>query len=197
MSIAMTVFNRIVVAIVALFVLAGAVITVLVATGAISPDILPYQWFESPLQRAADATGGSMAAVLAVSVVVGLGMVGILLLEFVPYRGTEAAVLLRSNGAGAISIDRDSIRLLADRAAVRAQNVRDATCTVAEQEEGLFVHCRASVALESDIPQVSVDVQSKIKEAVEQSTGLSVAQVNVKARYEKLGAKRVGASRAR
>lgn len=58
----MSVFNRVVVVVIAVVILAGAVITLFVATGVSTPNLLPYGWFESQLQRVADAIGGSLAA---------------------------------------------------------------------------------------------------------------------------------------
>jgi len=48
----MSVLNRVVVVIISLAILAGAVITLLVATGGGEPDIMPSGWLESQLQWA-------------------------------------------------------------------------------------------------------------------------------------------------
>lgn len=186
----MSVLNRVIVILVALLVLAGAVITLLVATGAAAADVLPYGWFESSLQRAADASGGNVAAIIAVGVVIALGMIALLFLEVVPMR-RRVPLLIRSAQEGVVAIDQQSVCLLAEKTAASAHNVRAVACSVRQRANGLLISCRPSVALGTSIPEVSAELQGKIKEAVEQFTGLAVAEVDVKAKYEKIEAKRL------
>lgn len=184
----MHIFNRVVVVIVGLVILAAAVITLLVATGASAPDIVP--WFESQLQRVADATGGGAAAIIAVSVIIALGMVALVFFELRPLR-RPVPLLISSTEQGIATIDKESVCVLAERTAATVTNVHDVKCSVGERAGGLRISCLASVALGSNIPEVSAELQSKIKEAVERLTGLPVAQVDVKTKYEPLEAKRL------
>ena len=91
----MTAFNRIVVVLVALVLLAGSIITLLVATEATSPD--SYGWFDFILQKAADTSGGDLAAVIAVAVVIALISLIVLLIELALSR--QPAPLLISSFA--------------------------------------------------------------------------------------------------
>lgn len=186
----MSVFNRVVVVIIALAVAAGAIITVLVTAGAITPGALPYNWFESSLQRAADATSGSAAAIIVVSIAVVLGMIVLLVFEVRPLR-RRALLLISSKNEGITTIDKESVRVLAERTAAAGDYVRDAECDVDEIVGGLFISCRAKLSMGCNVPEASAEVQSKVKEAVEQFAGLPVAQVNVKAEYESSGAKQL------
>ena len=173
--------------IVALVVLAGAVITLIVTAGATTPS--SYGWFESALQRAADATGGNAAAIIAVGVIIALGMVALLLFELIPVR-KAAPLLISSTEEGVTTIDQDSVRLLAEKTATSAvSNVRDIRCVVGEKAGGLTISCRASVALGSNIPEVGAELQNKVKDAVEKLTGLPVVKVDVKAKYETVKAR--------
>lgn len=186
----MSVFNRVVVAIVSLAILAGAIITLLVATGVSAPDILQHGWFELQLQRVADATGGSKAGIIAISVVVALGMIGVLFLEFEPLR-KPAPILISSTEQGITTIDVDSVCMLAESAAVNIHNVHDARCRLWRSEGGLIISCRVSVILGSNIPKVGAELQDKIKEAIEQLIEMGVAQVDVKIKYKQVETRRL------
>ncbi len=189
----MSAFNRAVVAIVALLVLAGAVILVLVAANAIDPADLPSGWFDRALDRADTATGGTRAAFIAVSLIVALGMLALLVFEVTTVR-RPAALLISSDESGITTVDQDSVRILAEKTASAIRAVRTISCDVAEKPGGLAISGQALVALGSNIPEVSTEMKSKIKEAVEQFTGLPVAQVNVKVRYETVEARRLTVS---
>jgi type IV secretory pathway VirB2 component (pilin) len=118
----MTAFNRIVVILVALVLLAGSIITMLVATGATAPD--SYGWFDFILQKAADASGGDLAGVIAVAVVIALISVVVLLIELSLNRH-PAHLLISSSEEGITTINQESISLLAEKTAAAVQNVRD------------------------------------------------------------------------
>ena len=186
----MSVFNRVVVVIASLIILVGAVITLVVAAGLNTPDVLPQGWFQSQLQAVADATGGSVAGIIAVSVVVVIGMISILLFEFKPMH-QPAYLLISSTEEGVTTIDRDSVCLLAERTAINVHSVHSIKCNIIEKTEGLIIPCRPSVALGSDVVEVGAELQTKIKEAVERLTSLNVARIDVKIKYEPVEAKRL------
>lgn len=186
----MSIFNRAVVIIVALVILVGAVITLLVATGVSTPDVLPYDWFESQLQAVADAMGGSLAAIIAISVVIAIGMIVLLFFEFTP-SGKPASLIISSTENGVITIDPGSVGVLAEHTVTSARGVHRVKCHVKESAGGLLISCQASLALGSNILQIGADLRSKIKEVVEELTGLPVAQVDIRTRYEPGKAKRL------
>jgi len=163
------------------------VITLLVAFKAVSPDILPIPWFETPLNNAAASSGVLWALNIVVAAIVGLGMVFLLFLELfpelIPMRKREA-LLLSSSKEGTVTIDEKSVRLLAERAGIANRNVRALWCRLKENQGSLVITCYASVFLESNVPEVSAELRERIKETVEQLTGLSVTQVDVRAKYE-------------
>ena len=181
--------NRVIIALVALFVLAGAIITLLVAAGAMDPT--GFGWFDATLERVADATGGAAAAVIAVSVVVALLMLALIYFQFVPSRPRRRTSLLVGSGnEGMVSIDQESVRVLAEKTAATVRNVISVKCSVGEKAEGLAIGCRAAVSLGSNIPEVSAELKQKVKDNVEKLTGLPVSQVNVSCEYEAVEAKR-------
>lgn len=186
----MSVFNRIVVVIIGLVILALAVITLLVAAGMSIPDALPYEWFEPQLQRVADATGASAIGIIAVAVVIALGMIAMLFFEFVPLR-SPGPLLISSTEDGIITMDAESICVLAEATAANIHSVHHVKCHVREKTGVLLISCRPLVVLGTSIPEVGVELQSKIKEAVEQLTGLAVAQVDIKIKYKPVEARRL------
>lgn len=184
------VFNRVVVVVAAAVILAGAVVTLLVAAGVCTPDILPHAWFESQLQRVAEATGASVAGIIAVSVIVALVMLTILFFELVPLR-KPVSLLISSSEDGVTTIDADSLCVLAEKTVITIHSVHEVDCHLRESMAGLLFFCRVSVTLGTNILEVDPEMRSKIKEAVEELTGLTVAQVNIKLKYKPVDARRL------
>lgn len=178
----MSVFNRVVVVTISVVILIGAVVTLLVSTGVSAPDILPFGWFETQLQRVTEASVGGIAATLLVSIIIALGMLTLLFFEFIPIRKT-AILVINSTEKGSVTIDRESVCLLAEKTAITSRGVHAAKCSLAEGSEGLAISCRTSAVLVSNIPELSTELQGKIKDIVEELTGLAVAQVDINARY--------------
>ena len=186
----MSVFNRLVVVIVSIAILSAAVVTALVAAGVSTPDVLLYGWFESQLQTVANASGSSVAGIIAISVAIALGMIAILFFEIVPLR-TPTSFLISSTQEGIITIDIESVCALAEATRGTIHSVRNIKCSIRESAEGLLISCRASVVLGTNMPEVGAELQSKIKESVEHFTSLPVAQVDIKLRYESVEARRL------
>ena len=186
----MSIFNRVVVVVIALAILAGAVITFLVSAGVVTPDILPYAWLEPQLQSVSDATDGRAGNIIAITVVVALGMIVILLSEFIPLN-KPATLLINSTDKGISTIDVDSVCILAEHTGATIRDVRDVKSSVRESAEGLLISCRTSVALGSNLLELEAETRTRISETVEQLTGLPVAQVDIKIKYESKKAKQL------
>jgi len=187
----MTVFNRAVVIVVALVLLAGALITLLVATEATAPD--DYGWFSFILQKAADANGADLAITIVVALIIALGTLAMLFFETALPRH-QTTLLISSTEKGLTTINQESVCLLAEKTAATVNHVRDVHCNVGEKAGGLIVFCQATVSLASNVPEVCAELQEKVKENVEKLTGLPVTQINVKTKYESAGAKRLTVS---
>ncbi len=186
----MSVLNRVIVSIVAVIIGAVSIICIVVTVDAVSPDVMPTDWFDVPFERAADTTGGKEVAIIAVCILITLLMIGLLFAELM-WLKKRVSFNISSTEAGIVTIDRDSIIQLAEKTALGTHDVSVARCNVADTERGLNISCRAYVALGSNIPEVSKEAQERIKEAVEQLTGLTVAEVNVTTRYAKTETKRL------
>jgi uncharacterized alkaline shock family protein YloU len=179
----MSIFNRVVAVVIALAILAGAVIIFLVAVKVITPDILSYAWLEPQLQKVSDATGGRAGNIIAITVVVALGMIIILLAEFMPLN-KPAALLINSTEKGISTIDVDSVCTLAEHTGATIRDVRDVKSSVRESADGLLISCRTSVALGSNLLELETESRNRISETIEQLTGLTVARVDIKVKYE-------------
>lgn len=184
----MTVFNRSVMVVVALVLLAGALVTLLVATGATAPD--GYGWFSFILQKAADADGAGLAATIVLAVIIALGMLALLFFELALSR-PPVPLLISSSEEGVTTINQESVCVLAEKTAATIHNVRDVHCSVGDKVGGLVISCQAIVSLASNVPEVCTELQGKVKEDIEKLTGLPVAQINVKTKYESSDAKRL------
>jgi len=181
--------NRLIVGICALVVLAGAVITLLVAVGAASADVLPHDWFLSPLQRVANTSGGSAAAVVVVCLVLMLGTVTVLVLELLRPR-RQGRLLLSSTEEGVATIEGESVRILAEKTAATAPNVDRARCELGTTSEGLMFVCLAKARMGSNVAEVGSAIQTRVKDAIEQLIGLPVSFIDVMIRYEPTDQKR-------
>jgi len=176
-----SVFNRILAIVVTLAVLAGAVITVGVAIQAWPPTIL-MGWFQPQLQLAADAPGASRIAVVALGAIAAVGMLALLLAEILPLR--EAVVhTLSVTERGTATIENDSLCLLAERTGETIHGIRDVRCMIQERQGGLKITCHASVALGANLLEINPEMKSKVREALQQLTGLAVARVDIKYKY--------------
>lgn len=185
----MNVFNRVVVLIVVVLVIAASVITLLVATGAVTPDVLAGG-FGAQLEWVAGTSGGNAAATIAVSIVVILLMLPLLVWELVPHR-PQHPLVVASSEEGVSTIDRESVRELAEKTAVNFRDVQRVTCSVKEKADGLLISCQAWVTMGTNIPEISGELKDTIRSSVEQLTGLTVREVDVRARYEPVEARRL------
>ena len=194
----MDLWNRLIVSLVALFLLAGAIVTLLVATNAVAPDFLPggaedQAWFYSEL-RGVDRFGGTGQAVtIVVDVVVGVVMLALLFLELISLRSKPALLAISSASRGALNIEESSVRLLAERVGISNRNITSLRCRLRKGRRppvggpaSITISCYPRMVLGSNVPDMRDDLQTRIKDAVQQLTGLNVLQVNVmRVRYDR------------
>lgn len=173
--------NRIVVIVIALSILALAVVTIGVALQAWPTTVL-LGWFQPELQLAADADSGTKAAILALSLITAFGMVALLLLEVTPLKN-NATHVLSTTEKGIATIEDESLCLLAEKTGESVHGVSQVRCFIRDQQEGLLIKTRATVALGSNLLEVNPEMKTKIRESVQQLTGLPVAKVDIKFKF--------------
>jgi hypothetical protein len=177
-------FNRVATIIFALIILAGSIIVLLVGFGLVPPEsALPCGWWSGQFKGVAEATGGDLAVAIGVGIVLALGMIAVLFFEALPRRGGPP-LLISSDEKGLVTIEPESVRLLANNVGLSVHNVRNIDHDVSDAPGGLVIKSNALVALGTNVPQIGAELQARIKEAVEEFTGLPVNRVIVKARYE-------------
>lgn len=175
-------FNRLIVILIALAVLAGAIVTIGVAVHAWSPEVL-LGWFEPQFDRVADAPASTGIAIIAIAVIVGAAMIGLLMTEAAPARASIVHTLSVTD-EGTATIENESLCLLAERTGETIHGVIDVHCFIREQSDALIVRGRAVVALGANLLEVNPEMKSRIRDSIEQLTGLKVETVNIKFKYQ-------------
>ena len=80
---------------------------------------------------------------------------------------------------GEIKISLNTIENIALTASRRLNGVRDSKAYVFKADESVSIAIRAVVMPDINIPSLSEDIQAKVKKAVEESSGIGVADVKV------------------
>jgi hypothetical protein len=176
-----SVFNRIVVVLGALAVLAGAIVTVGVAAHVWPPYIL-LGWFQPQLQLASEATTASRVAIVCLSAVAAVGMLALLLAELIPLR-TSVVHVLSTTDKGVATIENQSLCLLAERTGETVHGVNDVDSFIRDSDDGLLIKCRAIVALGANLLEINPELKSRVRDTIQQLTGLRVARVDIKFKY--------------
>lgn len=176
----MNVFNRLLVILADLIVLAGAICVLLVITGAYTPgEIAPTPWFLDRLRPYAtlDPTTWNWTLGICIAILV----VGLLLLiaELWPGSREPRRLLVKQDGIGAVTVARESVREIADWEAGRVEGVMESASQVTDGSNGLLIHCRLSLAPDASAVEVTQQVQDRVKAAVEHHVGRHVSQVAV------------------
>ncbi len=177
-----SVFNRMLAIVAALAVLVGAVITIGVTIQAWPSDIL-MGWFQPQLQMAAEAPGTTSVAIIALAAILAVGMFALLIAEITPLRETVVHTLSVTE-KGIATIENESLCLLAERTGEAIHGVRDVQCLIRERQDGLRVRCNARISLGCNLLEINPEMKVKIREAIQQLTGLSVARIDLKFKYQ-------------
>ena len=195
--------NRALASLAAVFIIVSAIITLLVATGAINYWFLPggsdiesesNAWFEPQLRGLAEFQGGGEAAAVVVPILVIALMALLLAFQYKGGSGSEKRVLpISVTDLGRLNVEADSVRLLAERTGVINRNIVDLRCRLAERRRkppsvpaSIVIACYPQVVMGADIQEIRDDLQTRVKEVVERLTGLQVERVNVsRVRYDR------------
>ena len=191
--------NRVAISLVALLVVVGAIVTLLVAAEAVDPDFLPGgsaedSWFYQELKGLADFSGTAQGISIGVSIVVALAALGFFFFNVSSFQFRRPDTLQVSSSAdGALTVETNSVRLLAERTGISNRNVSSIRCRLGVRRRpsgagpaSIVIACYPRVVLGSDLQEIRDDLQTRIKEAVQNLTGLAVLQVHLaRVRYDK------------
>lgn len=111
-------------------------------------------------------------------------------------RGRRQRVMVKDDEWGTVSVTMDGIEELVTREARRVGGVRDVRSRVAQDKGGLRIVERVAVAPEASVPEVSRELQERIRSVVEHYVGRPVSEVRVDARLARTAKPRTGPGRA-
>jgi len=177
-----SVFNRLLATVVALAILAAAVITIGVAAHIWPVDML-LGWFEPQLRLAAEASAATRVSIIAMGTVTVVGMLALLLAEILPLR-EDAVHTLSVTEMGTATIENESLCLLAERTGETIRDVRDVRCLIRDSPDGVRVRCKVNVSLGANLLEVTPEMKSRVRDALQQLTGLAVSRVDIKYTYQ-------------
>lgn len=194
----MNVFNRLLLILLDLCLLVAVVAVLLVTGGLARPEQLaPTPWFADrlvPFTRL-----DPQPANWAVGITIGLGILGLALLalELRPAPRPAPHLALKEDGLGRVTVARDGVCRLAEREAGLVPGVMEVRAQVEEARDGLRLAARLAVDPASSLPDLTTQVQERVKAAVEHHLGRPVAGVAVDAQVAPLGGGRGVPARVR
>jgi len=194
----MNVFNRLLLILLDLLLLVTAGAVLLTTLGVTQPkQLAPTPWFVDRLVPFTQLDPTTRGWTVGVSIV--LLLLGLLLLFFELRPGPRQAprIMLKQDGLGRVTMARDGVRELADREAGQVAGVMEVRSHVEEDAAGLRILCRLSVDPTRSVPEVTQELQERLKAAVEHHLGRPVAEVRVDAQVAPLVSDRRAGRRAR
>lgn len=184
----MNIFNRMVVILLDLVLLAGAMLILLITFGVVTTQqVLPGGTAETVVGQwlASLATlPPSVALIATLGAVLVLGL--ILLVYELRLAPQDTTIRVRDDGLGRVTVRRESVRDLIRHTIAQLPDVLQVDPQIDTGQQGLTIACRTSLTPDAHIPQVSAELQSRVKQAVEQHLGMKVANVTVQAQLEPL-----------
>ena len=177
--------NRFIVILLALAIGGAAVVAILVTVGTLGSDNLPAGWFEPQIEWLSEASGSTLAIVVAVSVAVALLMLGLIVAELVTLGRNNHRFVVSSEQGGATTVTGESVRSLAEHVGREVRGVNNVQCRVGEKEDGMAIACTAWVDLGSSLPDLSRQLRDDIRRVAEETTGLPVNSLDVDLRYQR------------
>jgi hypothetical protein len=175
-----TVFNRLLIILLAclLCIAAGAVLLTSLNVIQSTQLALP-PWFVDRLVPFTQLDPTLWSWTLGVSLVLVLAALLLLFIELRPEPRAAPMITLKEDGLGRVTVAVDGVRELVDREAGRVAGVMRVRSHVAEEPQGLRIWCRISIDPASSVPDLSRELQERLKVAVEHHVGLAVIQVCV------------------
>jgi hypothetical protein len=185
----MNIFNRIVMLLLSLALLAFGGTVFVLLTGLVVPGndflrsllALYTAWRSVALLRGATTNVAALVAL-------GLAIIGlvVLILELLPmgrlFRRREGKqYVVRQGAVGQVTLGSAMVHDFVQHVAETVPGVVRAEPTVKDGEGGLHISTRASLAWDADAPAVGQMLQDRIKESVQSQLGLPVAEVSVTA----------------
>ena len=194
----MRVFNRLLIILLDLLLLMAVGAVLLTAVGVTQPGHLaPTPWFADRLVPFTQLDPTSWSWTVGISLVLFLLGLLLLFLELRPGPGDAPRITLKQDGLGRVTVSRDGLRELVDREAGRVAGVMEVRSQVEENPAGLRILCRLSVDPTGSVPEMTQELQERLKAVVEHHLGRPVAEVSVDAQVAPLVSDRQAGRRVR
>jgi hypothetical protein len=178
----MNIFNRVVVVILFLAVIAAAVVSIITLAGYVLT--IPGSIFSQQVAFLRSLSGWERAAAIAAAVALIAFIAYLIWLEFILGR-PEKTLLLSSNDQGTIYVNRNTVETYAAKVGRQeAAQVKDIHCRVKQKSKGILIDCFPTLTLGSNMNSVNPRIQTRVREAVQNLLGLPVLNVKMRARYE-------------
>lgn len=168
----MNIFFRILLAIYAFFV---AVLSTAACLLAVYPKMFD-RWSENLV---GDLTSSAANRILLFDIALILLILSILFLFSGIKTKRDRRAFVRSSNIGEIRISITTLENIALAAAKRLNGVKEPKAFVNKSEEGVSVVIKTLIISDFNIPELSEEIQVKVKNLIEQSTGIKVSEVKV------------------
>jgi uncharacterized alkaline shock family protein YloU len=158
-----------------------------------SDQFAPASWARDCLAPLTQPGAPAWGWTLGISLALLLTSLGMLLVELRPWHREPAWVTITQDGFGRVTIAGKALRALVKQEAggvagvikVRPHLSEDAT-------QALRIRCLVAVDPEAHVPQLTQEIQARVKAAVEHHVGRPVAEVRVDAETVRPGERRGG-----
>jgi uncharacterized alkaline shock family protein YloU len=128
------------------------------------------------LENALGTSGGAWGIGI-IAFIFFIASIRLLYYAFGPRR--KGGTVIRENEMGEVRISLSAIENLVRKVVRQVEGVRDVRAAVAVPPTGLVVHARVSVSPDVAIPEVSDDIQTSVKNYVNNIVGINVIEVRV------------------
>lgn len=152
-----------------------AFVAVLAILVAINNDVLGTIYYQLGTSIASNYYSGIIIAVIALFLLVSAG---VFLIAGIRTNRDKKAVSKYTN-IGEVKISLNSIENIALSVANQMSSIKDLKAFVAKMDDNVSITIKGSVLPDVNIPLVSSELQEKVKNAVEENSGIGVADVRV------------------
>jgi hypothetical protein len=175
----MNVFNRVLIILLSLLVLAGATVVLLAMLGVAQPEHLaPTPWIRDRLQVLVQLNPAARARTIIASVVALLLAIVLVFFELRPAR-RDARLELKQDALGRVTVAHEVARELVRREAGRIAGIMDVHPRLDVDSRGLRILCRVSVDPTASLPELTQQLQERVKASIEHHLGRPVTEVSV------------------
>ncbi len=168
----MNIFFRILLAVYAFFV---AIVSIFICLISISPKI--FSGISTNI--ISDLTNTTANRLLLFGIAIVLLILSIMFLFSGIGNRKDRKAISKFSNIGEIKISITSIENIALAAAKRLNGVKETKADVNKNSEGVSIIIKTMIVPDINIPELSEDIQVKVKSLVEQTTGIKVTEVKV------------------